>query len=170
MTQINSWLELAQAIEDKKQLEIKCFGLIGKWADADLSCCSLYDMKNMVSCGDIRIKPALKRIDLSGLVGKPVICEFFADDGWYIAGFLTEIDSENTEFTNKHGQTGDNCRPLFNHPHANTGGPCPIPKGFVFSLRMESGELFEHKNYWDDVFWNEVAYYTITGIAEGYEL
>ncbi len=178
MKQINSLVELAQAIEDGANIEILDYIVDGEWkhltrsAALDHAASNIRSHGNAMSSFKIRIKPALKKIDLSGLRGKKVLCEFWSDGSRQAVGYLD--DMQNGYQCELVGdccgitQTYAHCRPLFNHPHVHTGAQ--LPEGFIIDAVMMDGETISGVGSWAGGFWDDVASYAITGYAEGYTL
>jgi hypothetical protein len=87
-----------------------------------------------------RIKPLLKVIDLSPLVGTDILCSFGREphmldatvsrlSGVGSVGFSPETNNYDLNFTH--------CIPLMNHIHFWKGGKaCPLPEGFEVRLHF----------------------------------
>ena len=150
------------------------------WEPAMLRDATYATVEKMLADGRLRIKPQLKKIDLSGLVRSGVLCEFTDDEFSNTGGnMIAHLDGVKNDyvmlFVDSDGANWKHCRPLFNHPHVHTGGPCPIPEGLVATATVADGSVVKID---DDFVWewaelhsvgDRIIAYTITGIAEGYE-
>lgn len=178
---IKSLVELAQAIEDGRKIEkLDSQGRFGiydftEWYGSSIASHILSG--NLRIKAEDEIKPQLKKIDLSCLSGSGVLCEFNSPDMdsiWCVGKMIVCADDINDFESDRHTRTFANCRPLFNHPHAHTGGKCPIPVGFEVEAAFPDGSKCKPDEYlfscWTEKGADRVVSYTITGIAEGYEL
>jgi hypothetical protein len=183
MTQINSLVELAQAIEGGKQIQ-QTMTQAPYWSAIDFvgGGDSIRFAMEMIATSSLRIKPSLKKIDLSCLVGSGVLCEFGPNQD--TVGYLMSINgsSHNRNCGPNSFESFEYCRPLFNHWHHHTGGECPIPDGFVVEVRFISDdEITQDENVdsytrsaqngmWKHTADYKIIAYRITGTAEGWEL
>lgn len=153
-------IELAQALEDKKCIEIQSL-MQDFWAEPSSDQAAVIAWIN--NPDSVRIKPELKPIDLSVLIDSGIDCEF-SNPAPYIGrtiGVLKTINpiqvGDRIYLGNVSGSGGLNdyarCKPRMNHWHAWPGGECPLPEGFLVEILMRDGTgrgIQEHPNnlYW----------------------
>ena len=180
MTRISSLGRFAEAVSNDEWIEINKphLGTEDLWNPIDIRTITVDSLVDQIARGNIRIKPALKKIDLSGLVGSGVLCEFWDHkkrDQKYIGRLL---DTGLSFGCNECDTSFERCRPLFNHPHAYEGGEMAIPYGFKGIIARHIGLSYKSKTvdcirtYYEErgvIAWPVVEIITITGYAEGYE-
>jgi hypothetical protein len=127
-----------------------------------------------------RIKPALKAIDLTPLIGSGILCEFWTNQSSRkIADFLESIDVvDGMKFFRREG-AGEylNCTPMMNHPNYWRGesAKCPVPEGFEVRLHFRDGDVRGFHFMVGAYIWRQLVHANIIGIEfiavkEGYTL
>jgi hypothetical protein len=125
---------------------------------------------------DWRIKPELKVIDLSPLIGSGILCEFWTNqDSRKRVDFLESIDVVvGRKFFRREG-AGEylNCTPMMNHPNYWRGesDKCPVPEGFEVRLHTK-GKLGSHASprYQHEMINADIIGIEFIAVKEGYTL
>jgi hypothetical protein len=92
-----------------------------------------------------RIKPTLKVIDLTPLIGSGILCEFEDDGDTAISPLASIILSSPYPFTGNQGLY-IHCSPLMSpyiHYWRGESDKCPIPEGFEVVLHFRNGDPHE---------------------------
>lgn len=79
-----------------------------------------------------------KEIDLSPLIGSGIACEFTASDARNECGFLEGINDKGLFVCERTGLNYSLCRPVAGRWFFHDGGPCPVPVGFNFDVKLGS--------------------------------
>ncbi len=173
---INSLVELAQAIEDSKEIERQDLG--NGWEPLkENAAFTRSEWLSLVENGALRIKPEPKVIDLSVLIGG-IDCEFSAypDFNFSVIGKLSRVRGSGNYDCNTYQYKY--CRPRLNHIHYWGGGECPLPEGLKVSVYYRDGGnnemittaheglfLWGHDTEMSD---NDIIGFEILGKAEGW--
>lgn len=149
----------------------------GKWhSNKDSNTQGYWDFND--NC-EYSLTPPVKKINHEMLVESQVLCEFTDNckfDNWFRGyGFCREIYDE-TDFN--YGCTnGDDYRYMrvaFDIPQVHTGNKCPVPEGYMVSVRNANGvwhvSIPAVGLHWGECGNMTITAYKVTGIAEGWEL
>ncbi len=113
MTVIKSLVELAQAVEDSKEIEWLCEG---QWKLISYTGINLGGALYNINDGRFRIKPKPIKIDLSFLVGSGVDCQFAVENqAFEIIGLLAGFDPLTGKYLCLNQGAFDECMPRMNH-------------------------------------------------------
>ncbi len=115
---IKTLVELAQAIEDGKDIEYLCSNL---WTGFQHCGHGFHRIHHDVLKGKLRIKQEPKKIDLSFLVGSGVDCEFFDEpimESPKFVGRLIGMSDDGSQYHTEYGDQYYFCRPRMNHWHS----------------------------------------------------
>lgn len=125
---------------------------------------------------DRRIKPALKVIDMSALIGSGILCVFGDGESAANIGYLRGVDGVykcKTSMGTAKFTSHSSCVPQMNHWHHWDGGDCPLPEGFTGRAKRRDGLVMEqepHHRWKHSGLDTDIIAFSVTGIAEGYKL
>ena len=133
---------------------------------------------------DWRIKPALKVIDMTPMIGLGLDCDFLDSDSNYHRGPLALIRElvKHTKFVDFNGLHWESCQPRMSteaQPFINFwagGDTCPVPEGFRVTLHFRSGIVTKEPTSYQGADWThtnecgDIIGIAFLGIKEGYTL
>ena len=169
MREADPWAKEREAFERGEKLEYRFNdgGCQGPWVDWP------HIFFPSMATGEVRIKPKLKKIDHSMLVGTDVLCQFKDEDDcwldWYCR--LSTIKTQNSRFyIGEDGACYDEIRVAFDIPQVHTGDKCPVPEGYEGKVKFKKGDEWTEVYDLTVIDWSNVISWMATGIAEGWEL
>ena len=158
MKTINSLVELAQAMEDGKIIEILW---AGEYRDFLLSeTFTINSLNEICELGHFRIKPEAKIIPLEILIDSGIDCEFSdgIDSKRWLIDLMTEIEGSREHYWYQSSRSSwKNCRPRMNHD--------------MCWSNLKNTSKSAVKTWLDTYFiWTNIAQrqFKITGVKEGY--
>jgi hypothetical protein len=147
MTQINSLVELAQAIEAGKEIEYSDGMAVGS-LNQDLA---FRKVLKAIAMGRISTKPSLKTIDMTPFIENGLdVCFGDRPDQCYFIGSLKAIHKSEQLVDLYQDQTNSEwkfCRPRLNHPFIWTSD-IDLPVGLVVEYAWDSCTLSDKRPQW----------------------